>query len=860
MLGAYTADHDANSESLGQRLALAGLAPLMRVYVDHERSRRTPESPRGVSRDGEGGRLPAMPLLVLLLSAEASPPLLSPDPRGRARPDRVVDIERLVLDLDIAPEAGQVSGSATYTFRRLAPGPLTLDYADMEIAGITSGGDALTWWSQDDVLQIELPEEATTLTIDYTATPRLGMHFRMSAPDAYDEVWTQGENEDNHHWFPTFDHPNDRFIYEGKIRAPEGWSVLTNTGKEVVSYLVMVAAARYDIHTHPDDDRFSVWVPPGTSAGAVSRVLDDLPEMNAHFEARTGVAYPWGEYRQVFVQRFMYAGMENTSATIQTLRMLQPAELEATAGGWIRGVVAHELAHQWYGDLLTCRDWRELWLNEGFATFMAADWMTARDSEVVWAEKVMGWYRAAQGGEALAGRFHQTGRTSDNGRVYVKGASVLQMLRVMLGEERFWEGIRLYTASHQNRLVISSDLQTAMESVSGANLDWFFQQWVELPHVPRLSVSHSYAEGTLTVTIRQEISEERPRYTLPLTVEVGTAGGPVVLTGWLEDRALSMVVDLSEPPQYVAFDPQGGVLAKVDQEQDSAAWAEQLSSQSPYARRVAMRALGETDQSAPLAEILLDPEQHVLERRAAAKALGEQRSESPLLAALSDADPAIREAAASALGKGLDPEASRALAVRARKDSDPNVQAEALRALRAREPAEALGLARRMLRPTGIATHGLTRAALEVIAAEGVAGDLGLLLTVLPERLWSQAMSAAADLVQELPEGSARDRATERAARFVEAALSDADVRTRYSAVAALGRLGSEQSIPHLEALRRQESVTWIADLATSSIKSIRAAQDTAPQSDNELEARLKALEDGLKAAERRLETLSERH
>ncbi len=801
-----------------------------------------------------------MNLIALLLSARAAPPLLTPDPRGHARPDRTVDLERLVLDVDIDPAAGQVRGAAEYTFRRLAPGPLTLDYADMVIESVQSGDAELRWWSEGEVIRVVLPEDATSLTVRYTATPRLGMHFRMGRPDTYDEVWTQGEGTDNHHWFPTFDHPNDRFIYEGRIRAPEGWSVLTNSGKEVVSYLVMVAAARYDIHTHPTDERFSVWAPPGTRDDAVARVLDDLPEMTAHFEERTGVAYPWGEYRQVFVQRFMYSGMENTSATVQTLRMLQPAAVEATSGPWIRSVVAHELAHQWYGDLLTCRDWRELWLNEGFATFMAADWMAVQGGGEAWADRVLGWFDASQSGSALAGRFHQGTDAPDNGRVYVKGASVLQMLRVLLGEERFWTGIQQYTRDNQSRLVVTADLQQAMEAVSGANLDWFFQQWVELAVVPKLTVSHSYAEGTLTVTVRQETGEDRPRYTLPIAVEIGVSGEPLVLTGWLEDDSLALVAELAEPPRYVAFDPQGGVLADLSQTQDADAWVAQLDSPSPYARRVAMRRLGETDRIDPLAAILLDTGRHVLERQAAAAALGEQRSEEPLRRALSDPDAAVRQAAAEALGKGIDREASRALATAARRDRDPNVRAAALSALRPRQPDEALGLARGMLRPSGVEEHRLTEAALSVIAEEGVAGDLGLLLTVLPERLWSSAMSAAADLVVRIPEGKGRERATERAARFIEEAIDDADVRTRYSAIAALGRLGSEQSIPRLEALRRRESVDWIADLAASSIQSIQAAQTAQPQRDNELEARLKALEDGLKAAEERLETLSDRH
>jgi aminopeptidase N len=657
---------------------------------------------------------------------------------------------------------------------------------------------------------------------------------------------------------PVYDHPNDRFALESSVSAPDGWKVLTNTGVTLPTYLIMVAAAPYDIHTHPDDERFSVWVPPGSDLTAVAGVLDELPEMNAWFEEMTGVPYPWGSYRQVFVQRFMYGGMENTSATVQNLSLLQPSAVDENAGGWTREVVAHELAHQWYGDLLTCRDWRELWLNEGFAEFMAGRWMARTEGPAREAQVVGDWLRWAHGSGPLAGRFFHPDGTAEHGSVYSKGAMVLHMLEDLLGEERFWTAIRQYTIKHQHQSVITADLQRELEDVSGHNLDWFFQQWVEMGADPELSVSHSYAEGALTISVRQSGAST---YTLPLTVEVGMADGDVLShRAWMTDDSLKITIPAEEPPRYVAFNPRAGVLAEVDQSQSTDSWIAQLRSPSPYARLFAIENLSETSTSEPLAAILADPSRARLERQAAAEALGEQQAEAPLVLALDDPSPGVRAAAAEALQNGNGSDATSALARAVRGDPDPYVRAEALSALARRDPADALALARRLTKPRDRTEHSLASNAVAIIAAEGRAQDLRLLLDPQPGRLWGYYIRSASQLVNNLDDGSAKERARTRAARTIEAHLSEGDHRVRYNAASALGNLGDPDSIPHLQALRRAETVTYIASTARDSIKQIRSGTPPEQTADNDLDARLKDLEERLEEAEQALDILRERH
>lgn len=795
-------------------------------------------------------RLACLVALVLALPAAAEGPI-APDRRGGVVPDRAFDMEALELDLAIDPTAGAVAGTARWTVRRLGPGPLVLDQVALDIEAVTSGGAPLPWRVDGDTLVIDVPGAGGEVAVRYRATPRTGLHLRRpgpGSPDTYAEVWSQGEGEDNRYWFPGYDHPNDRFTYRGRFAVPDGWKVLTNAdGTDLVNYLVMVAAGPYEVIGPPENQ---AWVPPGTSAEAVAGVTATVPGMMAHFAARTGVAYPWGPYRQVFVQRFLYTGMENTSATVEHVRLLQPAALHATRPG-IESVVAHELAHQWYGDWVTCRDWRELWLNEGFATFFAADWMAQARGPSWWAADVKAWLASSRGPGSLAGRPWLGPDTPANHNVYQKGASVLQMLRVMLGEERFWAGIREYTASEAPRLVDSHELQRAFERTSGMALDWFFQQWVELPYVPMLKSGWSWADGALTVDLAQP-GEALPVYTLPVTLEVGRADGGVERrTVWMERRDLQVSLPLPAAPRYVAVDPDGGLLVVPDAAQAPAAWTAQLGSPSPYARLVALDALSDAGAVDPLRERLFDGGAPLPERAAAARGLGRARACAPLLDALALPDPAVRLAAADALSDCAVPEIATATAAAWRREANPDIRAQLLEALGWADGPAGLKAARAVL---GYARRddAEVRAATDLLGRAGVPGDLPLLLRDAGSRdRRVGGLRAAAAVVGRQALGPERDAWRAMVARSAELELDDLDLRHREAAVAVLGEVGDATSVARLEAFRRVEEVRGLQGAAEAAIAAIRARVDAVrPPTPAETDARLRALEEKLQALE----------
>ena len=789
---------------------------------------------------------------------------IAPDARQAAAPDRRYDLLSLHLDLDLDPSAGQIGGTATYKARRFAEGPLVLDQVALEFAEVTVDGAAADFRLEGHTIVVEVPDtvrvgDEVAIALRYKATPRKGLHFRApgrGSPDSYSEVWSQGQSQDNRFWFPTFDHPNERFDYTGEIRAPKGWRVHTNSGHKMPAYLVMLAAGEYDVVGEADNQ---VWVPPGTPPGAIARVRDQVPDMLRHFQERTSVAYPWGELRHIYVQRFMFGGMENTAAIINTRTALTDLPVDQTRTR-APSLVAHEVAHQWYGDLLTCRTWRDLWLNEGFASFMAADWMAADRGPDQWAHSVRRWYRWSQSERPLAGRFHQ-GDGHVNHNVYSKGASVLQMLRVMLGEAQFWAGIQRYTQAHQHGVVETIDLQRSMEAVSGQELGWFFQQWVELPHVPRLTVSQSWKDGRLTVTVKQKIDKDRPAYTLPIELEVGTADGVQGRRVWLDDAKMQTEFELDKPPTYVAFDPRGGVLAKVEHSQEDSAWEAQLESPSPIAVRAAIQALAETDTSEGLAQVLADTARVPAVRAAAARALGKQRQTEALLPFLGVDHERVLQGVIKGLGQGRDAGVLPKLEGLARNHRNPDIREAALRAVAQLRPGRGAGLARAVAKRTQGDPY-LAGAVNKVLGEHGAVSDIGMLLSAQVRRETRLGgLTAAARIVGRQLVGTDRDRAAAQVARAAEPMLEDRDYRARSTAVRLLGDLGDDRSIPHLERLRREETAPALVERIRKALKDIRSRDDKVdPAKPSETEATLEDLEERIEKLEKEIQSWKDRH
>jgi aminopeptidase N len=590
------------------------------------------------------------------------------------------------------------------------------------------------------------------------------------------------------------------------------------------------------------------------------------------------VEYPYPTYREVFVQRFLYTGMENTTSTVMHRRILGTTD-DSAQGDGAESVTAHELAHQWYGDLLTCDTWTELWLNEGFATFFAAEWMRRHHGERHFAANLADRIRSASGGNPgpLAGRSWSTekGDHGPNDRVYTKGSAVLQALRVYLGEDAFWAGIRRYTQKNAHGQVETEDLRQAMEQVSGRHLRWFFDQWVHSPGAPTLSASASWSKDELSLSLKQTPPEGAEPFALPMTVEIGTKRGPIRRQILMDISQVRVVLPLDEAPDYVAFDPDGGLPLRLEVTQSPEMWLNQLKSSTPFAQVLAVRALGGLTPSPAISEALIallkgDDLDMAIE---AAQALGEtpdKAHHAALSAVMVDASARVelRIVAADQLsGAPSEPAILSALA-KTTKDTavHPDVRAAALNALRPHDRAQARSLAQAALKgkPSPGVSNPVAEAALDVLSGVANPDDLNLTLRWLspqaPEDVLVSAIWTNVTLSEVIEDLDDRREAKSRVARAIEPLLNSPDLKLRRQAVSALGQVGDERSILSLRALKLVETVPNLLKSIDSAIREIQVSRwSMKPLEENATEGRLKALEEQVEALQEELEALEKR-
>ncbi|HEY6036945.1 MAG TPA: M1 family metallopeptidase, partial [Kofleriaceae bacterium] len=327
-----------------------------------------------------------------------------PGTQPKFAPDRVVDILHILLDIEVDPAARTVAGTATLRAAAIAPTKVVeLDAVELAIESVTANGKDAAFRHDGKKLRIELatevqPAEELVLAVAYRGAPRRGLYFTApddGYPDKPTQAWTQGQDEDSRYWFPCFDAPNEKATSEVIAKVPAGMFALSNGtlvsdrtqgGKRVVHwrldvphscYLVTLAVGDFaTIETRWRDVPVVYYVQRGLEAEC-ERTLARTPEMLELFSTKFGVAYPYPRYSQVFVADFIFGGMENTSATTLTDTVL--IDERAAIDYDIDSLVAHELAHQWFGDLVTCRDWGEGWLNEGCATYAEYIWREAHE-------------------------------------------------------------------------------------------------------------------------------------------------------------------------------------------------------------------------------------------------------------------------------------------------------------------------------------------------------------------------------------------------------------------------------------------------------------------------------------------------
>ena len=521
-------------------------------------------------------------------------PFAEPGIRPHYGPSLEFVVNHLSLRLRISPKEGSLDGEALV---HIGPTPtglgtVRLDLSEVDVSSVTlEDGSDVRWRHEDPKLVIEGLTDACVLRIRYTARPTRGLYYvgpTLALPDREHQVWSQCQDEDGHFFFPCVDHPSVKQTMDIVIEAPEGYTTVSNgrlvetvkqddgwmawsweQDKPMPAYLVNVIVAKLESHADRCGDlEVNYLVAPGTDEAEVQRIFARTPEMIRCFESRYGVAYPWARYDQIVVEDFIFGGMENVAAT--TLTDLTMATPRAAVEWDPDGLIAHELAHQWFGDLVTCQDWSQGWLNEGWATYSEAIWLEWSESREranydVFC-KARGYFSEASSRYSrpvVTYLFREPIDVFDR-HLYEKGACVLHTLRNDIGEQAFWAGTKHYLETNAHKTVHTRNLQDAFEEVSGRNLDGFFQQWIRSAGFPDLTVKIGEKDGLLNVSVKQSQSGESvPEiFTFKLGVVVhGEQDHCLVLP--VDERSRSFAIPVSSRPTSVTIDPGFSFLSRM---------------------------------------------------------------------------------------------------------------------------------------------------------------------------------------------------------------------------------------------------------------------------------------------------------
>lgn len=785
----------------------------------------------------------------------------------RTAGDRPIDIEHIKLELEVTLKEKTVEGKAVIDFLPLRPiSSVRLDAVHHEIAAVHGGKDnkplRFDNTGKEVVIDWESPlavGEKQQVTIEYKVRdPKAGLYFfgpTEKDPNVPAMAWSQGEPISNRHWFPSLDHPNERQTTEMIVTVTEGLEVLSNgrllsyekveDGKvrfhwrqtePHVAYLVTLVVGRFAIGRDEWRGMPVTYYAPPDRAGDIPRTFGRTREMLDFFTEKFGIDYPWEKYAQVVVEQFIAGGMENTSATTLYSRVMHDERaILDDSPDWL---IAHELAHQWWGDLLTCKDWAHLWLNEGFATY----------SEALWAEKKLGndeflyildrTNSAARSGAAttrpVVDRRYANPQSMFDTRAYPKGSWVLHMLRRLLGDEMFFASLAEYGKTYRQQTVETGDFRRALERKTGRSLERFFYDWTERPGHPVLSVATTYDAEAKAVRVVIKQSQKEDPFHLPIRIEmrIPEQEKPVVVTKEMTERELTFYVPVPKGPDLIRFDPEFSLLAEVKEEKSRDLWVKQIEEAPSIIERIrAAEHFGESKQAADrelLAKVLQGDSFYGV-RIAAAKALGksgEDASRDALIVGLGAENPKVRRASADALGLfALDEKAAAALSEKIQKgDESYFVEAAVIDAYAKSAKAPAIATFETALTKESH-DNVIRQAALRGIAKCENPKGLDLLLE------WSQpghpancrqtAIGALANAVNR------REIPAEQKGKIIAAITSylDETPRIRLAAIGALRDLG-RAAVPAREvlaSLAEQDPEDEVRDLAKGALEKIQA-------------------------------------
>ncbi len=827
-------------------------------------------------------------------SATARRPFALPGSKPRYAPDRPASIGHIALTLSFDFKKHILFGSCRTTFSAVGKPlrSLEMDADHLHIKSVRNASDKkLPFESVGGRLQIDLgqalhPGKSSTVIVDYEARqPSQGIYF-ISPDKAYPkkpvQVWTQGQDQDAHYWFPCIDYPNAKATTEVIATVPAAYFVLSNgtlvstTSDKAaktktyhwkmetphVTYLVSCVAGEFSGKTDMLGDLpVSYYVAPGREADG-ARSFGKTPKMVKFFSDRIGVRYPYTKYAQIAVTDFVFGGMENTTATTQTDTTLHDARAHLDFSS--DPLVAHELAHQWFGDLLTCKDWSHAWLNEGFATYFEALFR-----EFDQGADEFDYYRlmlAARYFEEDTQQYRRPIVTNVyaepidlfDRHLYEKGACVLHTIRRTLGDDLWWRSIKQYVSDHELQNVETIDFVRAIETVSGRNMLPFFDQWVFKGGHPAFRIGYSWDEATKSAHVRveqtQDTSDGTSVFTLPVTIAFLNGKTERRFVADLERSEQTFSFALEQRPEVFYFDPDGDVLKTVDLQVPIEMLIRQSQIDKHLCARVdAIRALAKHPRSD-----VVDVLSRLLTGRAfwgvqaqAAAALGMIRSERAF-AALRNArkidHPKARRAVARALGEFRGDEACEALAPLLARDPSYFVEAEAAASIGKTRSTKAFALLTKALERDSF--NDVVRCgALRGLAELGDERAIPIALGWTAYGKTPYAREAAIEELGKLGQGKKEVRT-----RLIDL-LDDKNFYARLAAIDALEALHEREAIGVLNRLASQDVDGRLKGAAAKAVRSIAEYLEK-PAEFKQLRSEIESLRESNKSLVDRLDRL----
>lgn len=541
-------------------------------------------------------------LTLISLSAQNKTRTYLVDPDLAPR-DHNVEYSHLRLNIAFEPAKGLVKGKVTLTFTTLRPttDSIWLDGIQMTVKKLTLNGKDVKYKTDSAGIMIYPGtdmgwETKDSLEVTYECTPRKGLYFiGWNDPNniSRKEIWSQGEGTDNRHWIPMYDGFNNKLITETIVTFDKDYQVLSNGTQVSVkdnkdgtktwhytmthphdAYLIMLGIGNYAIDERKTKSGLPVhlyYYPDWKDR--VAPTYKYMTDMIDFYDKEIGVKYGWESYSQIPVQDFLYGAMENTTATIYGDFYMVDAR-SFLDRNYI-GVDAHELAHQWFGDMITCRTSSSMWMHENFATYYSALF----DKEV-FGKDYFDWERRGfQNAATDANKKDQNPIASSMAggtRLYPQGAFVLNMLKYVVGgREMYNKAIKYYLEKHKYENVEARDLLIAFEESTGMSLDWFWEEWYFKGGLPSYSVSYSEQNGATEFTVSQtqeltditglSAADGRPAglYKMPIWFEVHYADGSTdKKQAWIEKQTekVSIPNPSGKKIDFVLFDPDNQVL------------------------------------------------------------------------------------------------------------------------------------------------------------------------------------------------------------------------------------------------------------------------------------------------------------